>query len=99
MYGNSCFFIFFFIVDVSYFYQGGKFPFISKKYIFSQRTKKHNVIFILVVVESCNKFSYGQVCVGFQDAMHLTGLIIISIVWKVAINFTESVQIISRNSI
>jgi hypothetical protein len=43
---------FIFIVDVSYFYQGGKFPFIPKKYIFSQTKKKHNVIFILVVVES-----------------------------------------------
>ena len=68
MYGNFCLF-FVFIVDVSYFYQGGKFPFILKKYMFSQRKKKHNVIFILVVVESCNKL------------------------------LTESVQIISRNSI
>ena len=38
MYGDIYIYIFF-IVDVSYFYQGGKFPFISKKYKFSQRTK------------------------------------------------------------
>jgi hypothetical protein len=51
------------------------------KYFRFKKLKKEEIKTNVKVEE----FSYDQVCVGFQDAMHLTTglIIIISIVWSI----------------